>query len=128
MMETVRSVHEISGYVAIVANAIAGLIMLLAWKVPSVRGRWNWWVTWVAQGLMLGQIALGVTLISSEQYKGVPRFHMFYGFIAFLAIGALSSYRKQLRGRPVMLLGLYGAAGLFIMGLGIRAVLQLQTP
>ncbi|MGB2756977.1 MAG: hypothetical protein WBD02_04860 [Acidimicrobiia bacterium] len=125
-METVLSIHRTWAYVAIAANAIAGIVMLLAWKIPRFRGRWNWWVTWAAEGMMLVQIALGITLVSSAKYKGVPRFHMFYGFIAFLTIGALSSYRKQLRGRPVMLLGLYGAAGLFIMGLGIRAILQVS--
>lgn len=125
-METVLSIHRTWAYVAIAANAIAGIVMLLAWRIPRFRGRWNWWVTWAAEGMMLVQIALGITLVSSAKYKGVPRFHMFYGFIAFLTIGALSSYRKQLRGRPVMLLGLYGAAGLFIMGLGIRAILQVS--
>lgn len=125
-MTTVRSIHSVTAYIAIVANGIAGLVMLAAWKLPAVRGKWNWWVTWVAQGTMLIQIALGITLISSEEYKGVPRFHMFYGFVAFLTIGVLSSYRKQLRARPVMLLGLFGGAGLFIMGLGIRAILQVQ--
>ncbi len=125
-MTTVRSIHSVTAYIAIVANGIAGLVMLAAWKLPAVRGKWNWWVTWIAQGTMLIQIALGITLISSEEYKGVPRFHMFYGFVAFLTIGVLSSYRKQLRARPVMLLGLFGGAGLFIMGLGIRAILQVQ--
>ena len=126
-METVHSIHKTWAYIAIAANAVAGIVMLCAWKIPKVRGRWNWWITWVAQGAMLVQIVLGITLVSSKEYQGVPRFHMFYGFIAFLTIGALSSYGKQLRGRPVMLLGLYGAAGLFIMGLGIRAILQVQV-
>lgn len=88
-METVLSIHRTWAYVAIAANAIAGIVMLLAWRIPRFRGRWNWWVTWAAEGMMLVQIALGITLVSSAKYKGVPRFHMFYGFIAFLTIGVV---------------------------------------
>ena len=50
-----------------------------------------------------------------------PRFHMFYGFVAFLSVGIAYQYRRQMRGRREMF---YGLVGLFLMGLGIRAVLQ----
>jgi hypothetical protein len=38
-----------------------------------------------------------------------------------LTVGLAYSYRQQMRGRRELL---YGLVGLFIMGLGIRAVLQ----
>ena len=47
---------------------------------------------------------------------------MFYGFLAFLTVGLAYQYRNQMRGRREML---YGLVGLFLMGLGIRAVLQV---
>jgi hypothetical protein len=45
---------------------------------------------------------------------------MFYGFVAIIAVAILYSYRSQLRHRLFLL---YGFGGLFIMGLGIRAML-----
>ena len=47
---------------------------------------------------------------------------MFYGFLAFLTVGLAYQYRKQMRGRRELL---YGLVGLFMMGLGVRAVLQV---
>jgi hypothetical protein len=48
---------------------------------------------------------------------------MFYGFVAIIAVGIIYSYRQQMRHRLYLL---YGLGGLFIMGLGIRAVLVGQ--
>jgi len=48
------------------------------------------------------------------------KFHLFYGFVAIIAVGILYSYRQQMRHRLYLL---YGGGGLFIMGLGIRAML-----
>jgi hypothetical protein len=51
-------------------------------------------------------------------------FHAFYGFVAIIAIAIIYSYRAQLKGRVYLL---YGFGGLFIMGLGIRAMLVGQA-
>jgi hypothetical protein len=45
---------------------------------------------------------------------------MFYGFVAIIAVAILYAYRAQLRHRLHLL---YGFGGLFVMGLGIRAML-----
>ena len=66
------------------------------------------------------QVALGVGLVAGENMEA-PQFHMFYGFIAIIAVGIIYSYRNQMR-RPLYLL--YGLGGLFVMGLGIRAILR----
>ena len=47
---------------------------------------------------------------------------MFYGYVSFITIGLLYSYKYVWRARNQMELA-YGLGGLFIMGLGIRAVL-----
>ena len=60
-------------------------------------------------------------LVASDEYVA-PRFHMFYGFVAFITVGIAYCYRQQMRGRRELF---YGLVGLFIMGLGIRAVLQV---
>ena len=51
-----------------------------------------------------------------------PRIHMFYGFLVFLSIGLAFQYRESMRGRLELL---YGLVGLFLMGLGLRAVFQV---
>ena len=58
-------------------------------------------------------------LVSGQKLKA-PQFHMFYGFVAIIAVGIIYSYRQQLRHRLYLL---YGFGGLFVMGLGIRAML-----
>jgi hypothetical protein len=68
---------------------------------------------------MFVQVALGVAAVSGEGVEA-PEMHMFYGFIALVAIGILYAYRAQLSHR---LHELYGYGGLFVMGLGIRAML-----
>lgn len=114
-------VHVWWAYVAIVANAGAGLILLVTWRVERWRGRWMWYPTIAAQAAMMLQVVIGVVLVASEEYVA-PRFHMFYGFVAFLTVGIAYSYRRQMRGRRELF---YGLVGLFVMGLGIRAILQV---
>ena len=121
-MRTVFDFHRIWSWVAIGANAVAGAACLVAWRRPRWRGRWTWWLTIAAEAAILLQVLVGVVLVSSDEYHA-PRFHMFYGFVAFLTVGLAYQYRRQMRGRREML---YGLVGLFIMGLGIRAVLQVS--
>ncbi|HEX5616242.1 MAG TPA: hypothetical protein VFZ83_13905 [Acidimicrobiia bacterium] len=117
-----RDFHEVWGYVAIVANAIAGVIALGAWRFASIRGRSVWIATIVAEATLMLQVLVGVVLVSDDRYT-VARFHMFYGFVAFVTVGLAYSYRAQMRGRLELL---YGLVGLFLMGVGIRAVLQVM--
>jgi len=77
------------------------------------------WVVIIGNG-MAGLWALGALRWPSRK---APQFHMFYGFVAIIAVGIIYSYRQQLRHRLYLL---YGLGGLFIMGLGIRAVLVGQ--
>ena len=71
---------------------------------------------------MMIQVLLGVLLVSVQHFKP-PRFHMFYGFVAFITVGLAYSYRGAMRGRRELL---YGLVGLFLMGVGIRAVMQVS--
>lgn len=121
-MSALRDFHEMWGYVSIVANGIAGVVALVAWRWRAARGRWVWFVTIAAEAALLIQVFTGVGLFASGDYQHLARFHMFYGFVAFIAIGLAYSYRAQMRGRLEML---YGFVGLFLMGVGIRAVLQV---
>jgi len=116
-------IHRVWGYAAIVANFLAGAYTLGAWRWKSWRTTWLWWPTIVAEAMMMIQVLLGVLLVSVQHYEP-PRFHMFYGFVAFVTVGLLYSYRYVWQARGWMELA-YGLGGLFIMGLGIRAVLQV---
>jgi hypothetical protein len=105
--------------VVIIGNGLAGLWALGAWKLPSLRTRALWWFTVIVQLTVFVQVLLGVELVAGEKIEAA-QFHMFYGFVAIIAVGILYSYRQQMRHR---LYQLYGFGGLFIMGLGIRALL-----
>ena len=120
-LQWLLSFHKVWAYVAIVANALAGIVLLVCWRVERWRGRWMWIPTIAAEAAMMLQVVLGVVLVASDEYVA-PRFHMFYGFVAFLTVGIAYSYRQQMRGRRELF---YGLVGLFIMGLGIRAILQV---
>jgi hypothetical protein len=108
--------------VAIVGNALAGVVALAAWRVPRLRGRWVFVCTVAAEVALLVQVGTGAALVSSKRYT-VPRFHMFYGFVGFITVGIAYSSRDSMRGRLELF---YGIIGLFLMGVGIRAVLQVR--
>src|SRR4051812_30467391 len=97
-MRAVFDFHRVWGYVAIGANAVAGVVALIAWRVRRARGRWVWVTTVVAEAMMLLQVLVGVVLVVSKDYTA-PRFHMFYGFLVFLTVGLAYQYRNQMRGR-----------------------------
>ena len=48
-----------------------------------------------------------------------PGMRMFYGFISIVSVAILYAYRTQVRAWQYLL---YGLGGLFLMGLGIRAM------
>ena len=87
-----------------------------------MRTRALWWFTVAVEVAIFVQVALGVALVSGEGIDP-PQFHMFYGFVAIIAVGIIYSYRMQMRHRLYLL---YGLGGLFVMGLGIRALLVGQ--
>jgi hypothetical protein len=98
---------------------LAGAWALGANWLPALRTRALWWFTGVAQVAVFVQVLLGVYLVSGEKLVA-PQFHMFYGFVAIIAVGIIYAYKAQLKHRLYLL---YGLGGLFVMGLGIRAVL-----
>lgn len=119
-MRTLRDVHATWAYVAIIANGLVGVAALVAWRVPNVRGRWLWIAIVGAQAAMVLQVVFGVILQSGDEYRA-PDFHIFYGILAFLTVGLAYQYRFQMRGRRELI---FGVVELFLMGLGIRAMLQ----
>ena len=116
---SLRGVHENFAWFVVVGNALAGLWALAAHFRESLRIRALWWFTLVAELSVFVQVSLGVGMVAGQDIEA-PQFHMFYGFLAIMAIGIIYSYRHQLSDHRFLL---YGGGGLFIMGLGIRAML-----
>lgn len=107
----------------VLGNALAGCWSLLAHLRPVLRTRALWWFTIAAEASIFVQVCLGV---AAMQVDGIEpqQFHMFYGFVALFAVALLYMYRVQLQHRLYLL---YGGGGLFLMGLGIRAMVVNAT-
>jgi hypothetical protein len=115
--------HAGWAWFVIIGNGLAGAWALAANWLPSLRTRALWWFTGLAELSIFVQVGLGVGLVAGQHYVA-PKFHMFYGFVAIIAVAIIYSYRAQLRHRLYLL---YGFGGLFLMGLGIRAMLVGKT-
>ena len=121
--QTLNDLHTNWAWVVIIGNALAGIWSLSAHKLVSLRTRALWWYTGFAQFTVFIQVILGVIMVNRDK-RVFPAFHAFYGFVAIIAIAIIYSYRAQLKSRVYLL---YGFGGLFIMGLGIRAMLVGQA-
>jgi hypothetical protein len=121
---SVVQVHRWWAWVWIVSNGLAGAWSLLAAKFPALRKPLLWKVVIAVQITVFVQVLLGVWMYNREQ-RTVEEFHMFYGFLGIITVAIMYSYRQSMRHRIYLL---YGFGGLFIMGLGIRALLIGPLP
>ncbi len=112
-------IHRGWAWFVVIGNGLAGLWALGAHRLASLRTRALWWFTGLVEVAIFGQVALGVAMVSGDKLKA-PKFHMFYGFVAIIAVALIYSYRAQMERYRYLL---YGLGGLFLMGLGIRAML-----
>ncbi|CAA9251000.1 MAG: hypothetical protein AVDCRST_MAG10-2229 [uncultured Acidimicrobiales bacterium] len=115
---TLAELHQSWAWVVIAGNGLAGLWALGAVRRPALRTAPLWWFTAAAQLSIFVEVGLGVGMVAGRDVPDL-QFHMFYGFIMIVAVGIIYSYRQQLRDRLYLL---YGLGGLFVMGLGIRAL------
>ena len=115
--------HKSWAWFVIIANGLAGSWALATHKVESLRSRALWWFTLLAELTVFVQVILGVIVVNKYKLE-FPQFHAFYGFVAIIAVAIIYSYRNQMKHRLYLL---YGFGGLFIMGLGIRALLVGQV-
>lgn len=117
-LASLSDLHVGWAWVVIVGNGLAGLWSLAAVRWSPLRTRALWWFTAAAQTSVFVEVGLGVGMVAGQD-RQVEQFHMFYGFLAIIAVAIIHSYRQQLRHRIYLL---YGLGGLFVMGLGIRAL------
>jgi hypothetical protein len=121
-----RDVHVGFAWVVILGNALAGIWALAANWLPALRTRALWWYVVVAELTIFVQVSLGVALVAGQDIDP-PQFHLFYGFVAIIAVGILYSYRSTSPWVRQHQFLVYGLGSLFLMGLGIRAVLVGAT-
>ncbi len=116
--ETVRTLHLDGAWVVIVTNGLTGAWSLAAHRFEVLRVAALWWFVAVAEVAVFVQVVLGVLLIQGRDTEPY-QFHMLYGFAAAFTVAILYSYRGQLQAQRYLL---YGAGGVFLMGLGLRSL------
>jgi len=114
-----RDLHQVLAWSFVIGNGVVGLWASVAHFQPVLKHRSLWWLTGLVQVLVLVHVSVGVALMRSEDLEP-PDLHLLYGFVGLMTVGIVYSYRHQLSDRLHLL---YGGGSLFIMGLGIRAVL-----
>ena len=115
---TLLGAHQWWAWVVVVSNAAVGLWALAAHRWPVARGRSLWWCTGAAEATVAVQIVLGAAVQARAGIEP-PEYHVFYGFVALIAVALIYSYRHQLKDHLYLL---YGFGGLFVMGLALRAM------
>ncbi len=121
---TLRQVHADFAWVVVGANAAVGLWALAAHYQQALRSQALWIATIAAEVTIFVQVALGVAMVALQD-REVAQMHAFYGFVAIATVGIVYSYRQQIAPHRYLL---YGLAGLFLMGLALRAVAIDPTP
>ncbi len=118
LASTARDLHVVVGWSVIFANGIAGFWALAAhYRRPFQRAE-LWGLVIVAQALVTAQAVIGVVIQSQEDLEP-PDFHLLYGFTMLAVVMILYGYRAQI---PHLRYLLYAGGSLFLMGLGIRAM------
>lgn len=118
LASTLATAHDVGAWVVVLGNALAGLWALAAHWRAELRGRALWIVTIVVEVAIFVQVGLGVAYQNVEGIEPT-QFHTLYGFSALFAVAILYSYRNQIKDKQYLL---YGLGGLFMTGLGIRAM------
>jgi hypothetical protein len=118
-LASLLEVHKGFAWFVVIGNGLAGLWALGAHWYETLRSRALWWFTTLVELSVFVQVTFGVILVQGENIEA-PQFHMFYGFLAIIAVAIIYAYRYQLEQYRYLL---YGGGGLFIMGLGIRAMI-----
>jgi hypothetical protein len=118
-LASLLDIHKGFAWFVVIGNGMAGLWALGAHWYASLRSRALWWFTVLVELSIFVQVSLGVALVQAQNYDP-PQFHMFYGFVAIIAVAIIYAYRHQLEEYRYLL---YGGGGLFLMGLAIRAMI-----
>jgi hypothetical protein len=113
------SIHAWFAWVAIVIAGASGLVSLGYHFRKRAIDRAFRLIVGGSVVAMLVQVSLGLIAFGQDLDPG--SIHMFYGFVILLTLTFIYIYRIQFEQRPALY---WGLALLFMMGLGIRGVLN----
>ena len=113
--------HLAACWVLVFGNGLAGIWSLAATRLHSLRSPSLWWLTAFVQFWVFAVLKLAALHLNADE-GAAGSFHVFYGVLSAVTVTILYSYRSQL---SRYLHALYGWGGLFIMGLGIRALVLI---
>ena len=104
------TLHLFACWVLVIGNGLAGIWALTANRLAWLKTAWVF-------------VQLTIAALHLNASDGAPEsFHVFYGVLSAVTVAILYSYKSQLNRHQN---ALYGWGGLFIMGLGIRALILL---
>ena len=113
--------HTTWGWVAVALAGLAGLVGI-GYAVARRQVTKPFWIlAGVGMGAMVIQVLAGIALYLQDEDPGA--FHMFYGFLVLFTLAFAYMYRSQLAKRPALA---WGILLLFIMGLGLRAIMTFE--
>jgi hypothetical protein len=115
---SIGDIHVNTAWLVVGLNTVAAMWAFVAHRVEAARGRALWIVTAIAQVSVLVQVTLGVIALQADGVEASDT-HTFYGFLTIASVGIIYSYRQQIMEWQYLL---YGFGGLFIAGLGVRAI------
>ena len=118
VLASLRNTHEVVAWSMVLLNGATGIWSLQAHRSKQFRVFALSWLTAIAQTMVIVHLFSGIAAASAENIE-VPKFHMLYWAAAALSVWVIYGYRNQLESRKYLL---YGFAGLFLMGLGIRSM------
>lgn len=121
-ISTVLRFHQEWFYFSVGSCGIVGvwgLVLAFAKREPS---RWFGYARAVAITAILVQVGAGVYLYANGLHPS-NAFHVFYGVVIAITLTLAYLYRSTMAKQPAMT---YGILLLFVMGLGIRAWMNVS--
>ncbi len=121
LTQEMAHLHQALAWIIVVGNALVGVWAISSHWLDVLQKNPLWWSLRVAQALVILQVFVGLYL-QAVQGDQVSQMHVFYGVVAAIAVGlgviyALSAEWVQ-QNRALA----SGFFSLFLMGLGIRAM------
>lgn len=115
--------HASFAWFVIVLNGLVGVWALLSIRFEQLDQPALWWSVITAEVGIVVQVLSGIWLRSVDSI-GVSNFHVFYGVVAIIFSAIAYLYARGSDWVQDHRQVFYGLFSLFLMGVGIRAVLQ----
>ncbi|MDH3398222.1 MAG: hypothetical protein OEM81_10375 [Acidimicrobiia bacterium] len=110
--------HATWGWISVSTAGLAGLVGIGFAIAKRPLTRTFWILAGAGMSAMVVQVLAGIVLYLQDEDPGA--FHMFYGFLVLFSLAFAYMYRSQFAKRPALA---WGLLMLFVMGLGLRAIM-----